>query len=171
MRTQFGKVCWLFPILLMSILLWRNAGNAQTNFSRIKSAEEYGGTRQVTQTSSSEFKEFVRLWVSHGAALNFSADGKAVFYKRVYRWCGPGVAQPCDTISSDGRISNGYQEQIQFSYVRGLVAYGTITASNFHPKGLAVTAILQPDDTLLYSGTSEIALLCGPKAPVGACGA
>lgn len=171
MQTRFDKAIWLFPLIMLIALLWGNGTSIQAASMPGKVVQGKSVAEQSVQAGTPDFRKFARKWVAHGAALDFAEDGKAFFVERVYRWCGSHVARPCDTIAPDGRITNGYQEQIQFSRVDGSVAYGTITASNFHPQGLAVTARLQSNDTLLYAGEIEIALLCGPKAPVGACGA
>ena len=123
------------------------------------------------RAASSDFNGFAGVWLSHGTRLDFAKDGTATFDERTYSWCGPGVAQSCDSIDARGFIHPGHREQIQFSYAIGYVAYGTIIASNFHSRGLPVTVELQPDNTLLYSAHTLIALLCGPGAPVGTCGA
>ncbi|MGH2505866.1 MAG: hypothetical protein ACRDHZ_00365 [Ktedonobacteraceae bacterium] len=120
---------------------------------------------------NSNFSKFVGTWYAHGSSLHFFKDGRAAFQERTYRWCGPGVASPCDTIDTRGVIRPGNQEQIQFVHVTGSMAYGTIIASSFHPRRLPVTVALQPDDTLLYASHRPITLLCGSNAPVGMCGA
>lgn len=171
MQTHFMKTSWLFPLIILIALLWGSGASVPTGLTPIKAAEEKSAPMQAAQRVTPDFRKFARQWVAHGAALNFLEDGRAFFVQRVYRWCGRGVARPCDTIGRDGRITSGYREHIQFTRVSGSVAYGTIIASNLHPKGLPVAAILKPDDTLLYAGKAEIALLCGPRAPVGACGA
>lgn len=117
------------------------------------------------------FSQFVGVWFAHGSSLHIFGDGQATFEERTYRWCGPGVAPPCDWGDARGFIHAGNREHIQFVYRVGSIAYGTIVASNFHPLGLIVTIELQPNDTLLYASNIPIALLCGPAAPVGMCGA
>jgi hypothetical protein len=129
------------------------------------------GSVTSAQGATSHFSRFVGLWVAHGSSLEISTDGQATFEARTYRWCGHSVAPPCDLGDARGVIHAGNREQIQFSYIADSVAYGTIIASNFHPRGLPVTIELRPNDTLLYASRTPIALLCGPAAPVGMCGA
>lgn len=142
------KLCWLLAI---AILILGNVASAQGAGSR--------------------FSRFAGLWVAHSASLRFSQNGWATFNERTYRWCGHGEVSPCDSIDAHGVIRPGYQEHIHFSSVAGSVAFGTIVASNLHPPGLAVAVELLPMDTLLYKSRRTIALLCGPAAPAGMCGA
>jgi len=171
MQAYLMKALWFLLFASLIVSLWGDRINVQPTLVQTKNIGENSSINQKTPATVDDFRIFARQWVAHGALLDFSADGKAVFMARAYRWCGPGVVQPCDTIEPGGRIHNGYQEQIQFSQVKDSVAYGTIAASNMHPKGLAVTATLQSNDVLLYAAETDIAHLCGPKAPLGACGA
>jgi hypothetical protein len=119
----------------------------------------------------SDFGSFVGNWYAHGAGMSFDSSGRAHFEERVYRWCGQGVAQPCDSTNGN-QIINGHREDLQFSRVADSVAYGVVVSSNFHPVGLSVTLTLLPGDRVLYSaGTTMAGILCGPDAEVGACGA
>lgn len=121
--------------------------------------------------ASPDFSKFTGIWTAHGASLSFASDGTATFNQRTYNWCGPGVAQPCDSIDPRGFIQPGNHEQIRFSRADGSIAYGTVVSSNFHPNGLTVTVEIKPDNTLLYASHTAIALLCSPSAPAGTCGA
>jgi hypothetical protein len=168
MQVRFIKAKWLLSLV---ILLLGYSVNTQISLAR---AETFGKgvlVHTFTPAAKPDFSMFARKWVAHGAVLVFSADGWAFFEERTYNWCGSGVKSPCDSIGANGYIRSGYQEKIQFSRVSGSVAYGKVTASNFHPVGLAVTVRLQENDTLLYAGTRDIALLCGPHSPPGECGA
>lgn len=148
------KLCWLLSVVILTL-------------GYVASSSCVACAKGVAP----HFGTFVGTWVAHGSRLDFFKDGHATFVGRTYRWCDSGVAAPCDSIDTRGFIHSGYQEQIQFSRVAGSVAYGTIVAGNFHPRGLAVTVKLRPDDTLFYASHRPIALFCGPAAPVGMCGA
>lgn len=118
-----------------------------------------------------DFGSFVGKWYAHGAGMSFDGNGRAHFEERVYRWCGPGVTPPCDSMKGN-LIINGHREDLQFSHVASSVAYGVVVSSNFHPVGLSVTLTLLPGNRVLYSAGSVIlGILCGPQAEVGACGA
>jgi hypothetical protein len=117
------------------------------------------------------FRRFAGTWIAHGSVLVISADGTATFVARTYRWCASNVPQPCDTIDTQGHIESGRRERLRLSHVNGPTAYATILSSTLHPTGLAVTLTLEPGDALLYAARTPIALLCGPAAPAGACGA
>lgn len=144
------KVCWICTLVILLL-----------------------GSITSAQGATLRFHAFAGTWFAHGSSLQFSEDGQAIFQGRTYRWCGPGVVPPCDSIDARNVIHAGNQEQIRFSRIAnsGSIAYGTIIASNFHPRGLAVTVELRPDHTLLYASHTPIALLCSPAAPVGMCGA
>ncbi len=120
---------------------------------------------------SDDFSKFVGTWTAHGVLLVVSSDGTATFVARTYNWCIPGVSSRCDSIDAQGHIQDGYRERLQFSSASGSIAHGTVTSSNFHPTGLAVTLTLQPGDTLIYASGLPIAFLCGPASTPGACGA
>jgi hypothetical protein len=170
MQLRFVRTFGIFllVIVLAGCGISARGGSMQTGTSGTMSL-----VRAHPQTPMPDFGRFVNRWFAHSAVLIFSPNGSIFFEKRVYRWCGPGVPPPCDTIDADGRIWPGYQEDAQFSRVTGSMAYGTITASNLHSNGLAVTVTLQAADTLLYTanGKQDSILLCGPAAPPGECGA
>jgi hypothetical protein len=159
--------CWLFASLILFMGYSLSASAA---------AHAPASARHTLPASSAlagapDFGRFVGNWYAHGAGLTFDKNGRAHFEERVYRWCGPGVAQPCDSMNGN-LIINGYREDIQFSHVGDSVAYGVILSSTFHPVGLNVTLTLLPGDRVLYSAGSTMGgILCGPQAEVGACGA
>jgi hypothetical protein len=167
MQLRFRTLCWVFSFVFLlgcgTTVQHQPAGqaSAQSNTRALSSASR----------STPDFRQFAGKWIAHGSILIISSDGTATFSARAYRWCGVGVPQPCDTMDARGRIENGDQEQIRFTRVSGSVAYGTILTSTFHPAGLPVTLTLEPNDTILYAANTPIALLCGPAAPVGTCGA
>lgn len=167
MQLRFRTLCWVFSFAFLlgcgTSVQHQPAGqvSAQSN------------TRALSSTSRStpDFRRFAGTWIAHGSLLMISSDGMGTFSARAYRWCGLSVPQPCDTMDARGRIENGDQEQIRFTRVSGTIAYGTILTSTFHPAGLPVTLTLEPNNTILYAANTPIALLCGPAAPAGTCGA
>lgn len=161
MRSRLVKICRFFFLLLLIVI-----GATGASYYRVVS-----GPVSHHGASTPDFGNFAGSWFAHSSSLVLSNDGTATFVGRTYSWCGPGVAQPCDTIDERGSIHPGIQEQMQFSRASGSTAYGTIISSNFQAPGLTVTIELQPNDTLLYKSDTLIALLCGPNAPVGTCGA
>lgn len=166
MWNKCTKLCWTFLFVILLV-----AGTTGASSRSAQRARFIRGTSVALLTLPPDFSRFAGVWVAHGASLSLAKDGTATFEGRTYNWCGSGVAQPCDSIDANSMIHSGHHEQIHFSRIAGPIAYGTIIASNFHPLGLAVTIELQPDDTLLYASNTVIALLCGPNAPVGTCGA
>jgi hypothetical protein len=126
----------------------------------------------LSNSSTPDFSTFVGEWYHHGGVLIFSSDGRAKYVARAYRWCGPGVSPPCDSMQNN-IIIDGINEEMLFTYVVGNTAYGTITASSAGDTGRAVTLATAANDTAtLTIGTEPPGLpLCGPHAPVGSCGA
>lgn len=168
MGKRFGKICWVFSLALLLLGCDARANNHLAQ--PIPPGRDFA-LLSLLPLSTSDFGRFVGTWVAHGSLLTFSTDGQATFLARTYNWCGPDVSSRCDSIDAQGHILAGDQEHMLFSRVIDSVAYGTITSSNFHPTGLAVTVALQSDDTLLYASNTEIARLCGPTSPPGLCGA
>ena len=119
-----------------------------------------------------DFGAFVGTWFGHGRVLIFSSNGRAKYIARAYKWCGPGVSPPCDSFQKNN-IINGIHEEMLFNSVASKTAYGTITASNVSKAGLAVSLSLDVHDTATLTNGENPAniLLCGPNAPVSACGA
>src|SRR5579885_1099202 len=167
MQLRFRTLCWVFTFVFLL-----GCGTA-TQHQPMQQTNTQSNTRVLSSTSLStpDFRQFAGKWIAHGSILIISPDGTATFSARAYRWCGVGVPQPCDTMDARGGIENGNREQARFTRVSGSVAYGTILTSTFHPAGLPVTLTLEPNDTILYAANTPIALLCGPAAPVGTCGA
>ena len=123
----------------------------------------------ISQASTLQFTihnhNFSGSWYNHGGVLTIKQDGHAHFVSRVYRWCVDGPA-PCDTIDGDTFIP-GIQEYFVFSREQDDTLYGTVISSTDHTNGKTITATLGTNDILNLNGQP----LCGPKAPVGYCGA
>ena len=123
----------------------------------------------ILQANNPPFKlhnrNFIGTWHSHANVLIIKQDGHAHFVGRVYRWCTEGPP-PCDKMEGD-IITPGIQKEIVFNHEQNNALSGTIISSTDHTDGQAVTATLGSNDTLDLNG----ARLCGPKAPIGTCGA
>jgi hypothetical protein len=126
--------------------------------------------RQLPTSTRPDFQAFAHRWIAHGASLVFASNGQALFEERTYIWCSAGVHRPCDRMR-DNRIYPGYWETIQFTRVAGSTAFGEVRSGNLQTVGVTVRARLQAHDTLLYTSRGSLALLCGPHAPAGTCGA
>ncbi len=173
MWNRLQHVSWVFVFLL---LLGTGTGIAhatprplisQNNWSLPTSASSMTST-----TFAGDFNKFAGLWVAHSAFMVVARDGNAHFGARTYNWCNTNAPPPCDSIVGD-QLRYGYHEQLLLSRMSDAVAYGTVLASNEHPANqkTGITLTLEPDDTLLYASDSSVTLLCGPSAPIGACGA
>lgn len=112
-----------------------------------------------------DFTNFVGTWGRHNGALVFKANGDAQLMIN------------CPTCTSSETIN------MHFTQMEQTKATGTITAESASAMkimstvkvGTVVTATLQDNDTLdLEAPTlrpgSQLAFLCGPKAPGGYCG-
>ena len=174
MRALFSfcllKFCWIFAPFILLLGYTPGASAAVHPMQSIMSTY-HTSVALARPLERPAFENFIGNWDAHGAGMSFDRSGRAHFEERVYRWCGPGVARPCDSMNGN-LIMNGHREDLQFSRVADSVAYGVVVSSNFHPVGLSVTLTLLPGDRVLYSaGSTMIGILCGPQAEVGACGA
>jgi hypothetical protein len=68
----------------------------------------------AAQNDDQPFAALAGDWDRHGFGLTVNADGTATAVWRVYRWCGPGVPEPCDRLS-DNRIYSGGHADITFT--------------------------------------------------------
>jgi len=116
--------------------------------------------------SSEALQPFNGEWHFHSTLLTVGNDGYATFITRAYQFCGPGIVQPCDAWQGN-TIIPGIQEKIVLTKIEGSIAYGLITSSTDNKTQQQVTLILQPNDMLEFNGM----FLCGPKGPIGHCGA
>jgi hypothetical protein len=114
-----------------------------------------------------QLKPFVGQWYAHWGVFAIKANGDAQLIARTYRWCGSGVAPPCDALQGNV-IVPGINEQMQFTSVIDSTASGKIIASTQKNIGATITITLGGNDTLTLSHEG---VLCGPKAKPGLCGA
>ena len=111
-------------------------------------------------------RRFAGIWVSHSLALTVQTDGQAIASWRVYKWCGPGVSPPCDTMRGSN-IDAGGQAKLTFTGADGASLKGQITGSNVRdqwPIGSTITFVLQPYGLArLFGGNGRLDYtLCGP---------
>jgi hypothetical protein len=102
------------------------------------------------------FSAFVGSWYTHAGILDIEANGHAHLAIRRYGSCSN---PPCYAIAT---------EEIVFTRVASRTAYGTIIQSSEGNSGKAITATLGDNDTLELS---DGGFFCGPKSPIGWCGA
>jgi hypothetical protein len=106
------------------------------------------------------FSIFVGSWYAHLGTLDIEANGHAHLALQGYSSCSdPEVKLPCKTLIT---------EEIVFTRVIGRTAYGTIIQSSDGDSGKVITATLGDNDTL---DLSDGGFFCGPKSPLGWCGA
>ena len=169
--SYLKKACWIFLSILLILSYTTAIASAATRVAQPASRIAQTSASWSISAPASEWRKFVGTWYAHGAGLSIRANGQAHFEARVYTWCGPGVARPCDYFRGNALIS-GFKEDVQLTHVSGPVAYGRVTAGDVHRIGSAVTLTLLSADQLFFAvGKGSGNLLCGPQAPVGACGA
>jgi len=157
----------LVMILLPLVVLLMKHGQS-VNGSRTPSPA-HRPAASSTPASPPDFTAFTGIWIAHGRALTFSPNGKAQYGARVYRWCGPGVSPPCDTVQNHDILS-GIRESMLFTHVIGKTAYGTVMASTVGNAGRSASFALNANDTAtLTEGGHAVGLLCGPHATIAAC--
>jgi hypothetical protein len=126
------------------------------------------GTGDVPIKSATDtFAPFVGEWWHHGLTLRVLPDGRASASWRIYRWCGPGVPQPCDSMSSSMIVEGGRASIVFQSVNSGAhMANGTVTSSSDRttlPTG-PVTMVLRPYGMAdLDSIGNFITNVCGPQ--------
>jgi hypothetical protein len=164
-RTCYNAHRWYLPGILLVVLL----ACTSCAISLAKGATSTGTTTTAKQgtTPTSNFSMFVGTWENHSSTLIFTPNGQASYRERTYRWCGPNVPSPCDSIQNNV-IQPGIIETLAFTQVQGNTAYGTIIASTVNNVGQSVSLTVQDNDTVTLD---DGAPLCGPNAPVGWCGA
>jgi len=170
MGNRLQQVAWMFVFLLA---LASSVGIALT--APVAGAQEARLSSSVFSTivdNKGDYSKFAGLWVAHGSFMIVSRTGEVYFGARVYRWCGPNVPQPCDSIVNS-QLRYGYYEQMLLASVRDSVASGKVTFSNFQPanQNTSMTLTLGPNDTLIYNNNGMLTLLCGKNAPANTCGA
>lgn len=107
---------------------------------------------------------FVGDWSRHGMQLTVSDDGTAWARWRVYQWCGPAVAPPCDRIENDSLISGG-QADLVFTPEAPNTAQGEILTST-DPQALdlgPVSLRLVPFGMAILDQGGQETVLCGPR--------
>jgi hypothetical protein len=122
------------------------------------------GTVAAQETDQS-FAGLVGGWGRHGAGLTVYDDGSAEAVWRIYRWCGPGVPQPCDRIT-DNRIFSGGHAALVFSGVdeAGVLQGEVNSTSDAELLDIGpVTLTPQPYGmALLEQGATQL-MLCGTR--------
>lgn len=118
---------------------------------------------------------FIGTWYNHSGVLKIASNGSATFDRRTYRWCGPGVPTPCDTMKGN-LIIDGIHMQIQFTHTRASSAYGRIISTTTQDRNYAVVLTLHHDHTATFTEDSRGPLhlnerLCDLQAQPGTCGA
>jgi hypothetical protein len=167
MWNRLQHVSWICALF---ILLGCGTGVAYA--APLPASIQHPQSLSASVASGGDFSKFAGRWVAHGAFMIISRDGEARFGARTYSWCGPQVAQPCDSLVQD-QIRDGYNEQLMLSRAEDATAYGMVIFSNDPTEQLntAITLTLGPNNTLIYTNNGSITLLCGPAAPAGTCGA
>lgn len=111
---------------------------------------------------------FAGTWSGHGSYLLVRPGGQFTLSRRTYRFCGPNPP-PCDTVSgsaiTDGDVATGQITSVSGDVATGQVARTTDPAAT--PAG-RITLTFDPADDTITTGTVRF---CGPRAPVGHCGA
>jgi hypothetical protein len=167
MWNRLQHVSWIFALF---ILLGCGTGVAYAAPNPV--SIQHPQSLSAPAVSGGDFSKFAGRWVAHGAFMSISRDGDARFEARTYSWCGPQSAQPCDSLVQD-QIRDGYNAQLVLSRTEDAIAYGTVIFSNYPAEqpNAAITLMLGPNDTLIYTNSGTVTLLCGPAAPAGTCGA
>ncbi len=113
--------------------------------------------------AAAEPEDFVGVWAKHGFVLEVREDGRATANWRTYKWCRPGVAEPCDEIRGNEIYAGGHAE-IEFRELDEDLAAGVVLSSS-QPEVLdvgRVTMLLAEWGMAILSQGGDDILLCGP---------
>ena len=124
-------------------------------------------------TGAAALAPFGGDWFFHGFALHIAGQaGTATF--RTYRFCGPGVAPPCDSRDGDAIVDGGRATLGLDGVDASGAAHGTVVSStdpSTLPVGPATLTRVPQDQLSLHTSGGNDLTLCGPDAPAGTCGA
>jgi hypothetical protein len=90
-------------------------------------------------TSCAPISYFKGFWYHHSVGVTIDAAGNGVVSYRTYRWCGPGVPQPCDTMSGNSILNGGHATFRLTTPLASHTGLGYITSANELPRGQRVT--------------------------------
>ena len=125
-------------------------------------------TAHPSASGSPAFAAFAGKWIGHGSYLVVRSDGRFTISKRTYRFCSQNPP-PCDTVSGN-TITNGDVATGQLTSLARKVATGEVTRTTDpadSPAGRITMTLNPASDTISARSVS----FCGPRAPVGKCGA
>jgi hypothetical protein len=163
-------------LLLLSILFSTGGDHTYASTPTNTVSNEHIYIVQSTPTTTVNIlSPFIGTWYNHSGVLKIAADGSATFDRRVYRWCGPGVPTPCDTMKGN-LIIDGIHMQIQFTHTKDSSAYGHIIKTTTQDRNYAVVLTLHHNHTASFTEDSHgplhlNELLCDLQAQPGTCGA
>jgi hypothetical protein len=158
--ASFTRMLFILPLLLA-------CGTAAQAISPNATAHAHSNKQNAS------LKPFVGTWYNHGSVLKISSNGDATYDARAYKWCGPGVSQPCDRFQGN-LIIDGIHMQIYFNSTKDSQAYGQINSSTTGDNGRSVQLTLNHDHTANFAKGGPTAfnqLVCDLQAPPGTCGA
>ena len=120
-------------------------------------------------SSASLTGPLVGVWHVHTNYLTIDQNGKGTFRWPTHVFCGDGPP-PCDTISSQGVITDGGHARLVLTGIRGVDATGTVSGSSeptVVPDG-QVRLHLGPNDVLHLTFESSPSIgayeyVCGPR--------
>jgi hypothetical protein len=113
------------------------------------------------------FAPVAGIWARHGFGIQVNDDGTASADWRVYRWCGPGVTDPCDQLLRN-RIIDGGHADITFSGLDENGAFQGEVASTTDPELLDIGPLnltRQPYDMAMLEQNGTQLTLCGDDSP------
>ena len=119
----------------------------------------------AAQEADPAFAAFAGGWSHHGFGLTVYDDGSGVAIWRVYRWCGPGVPEPCDLLT-DNRIISGGHADLTFTGIDEAGALQGEVSSATDTELLAdgpLSLTSQPYGMLLLEQGDTQLTLCGDQ--------
>ncbi|GAC1465758.1 MAG: hypothetical protein PVSMB7_10440 [Chloroflexota bacterium] len=128
----------------------------------------------AAHSQSAPLARFAGTWQAHGAILILGPRGRGYYQARTYVDCTNRILTDCDR-SKGGFIYDGGFGALTVSRVVGNTVSATITSSSTSWEiNTKISFTLTRNDILIARGASDLLdqrRFCGPRAPVGACGA
>jgi hypothetical protein len=118
----------------------------------------------VSAQDAAPFAPIAGDWDRHGFGITVHGDGSSEAVWRIYQWCGPGVAEPCDRILNNNYLESGGHAQITFSGPDDSGVFQGEVTTTTDPSTLdlgGVTLTLQPYDMALIEQGDTQLVLCG----------
>ncbi|HEX6509108.1 MAG TPA: hypothetical protein VF221_15880 [Chloroflexota bacterium] len=128
----------------------------------------------AAHSQTAPFARFAGSWSTHGGVLQIGPRGRGHYQMRTYVNCTATILTDCDRFKGQIIYDGGFAT-FTLTRVAGNTAFGKITNSSTSWEiNTPLSFRLTTKDALVGGGASDLVngrRFCGPRAPVGFCGA